>query len=536
MRPTRARQWRAALLLVACALSQVHAQPAPPAAAVPLRGGTVFAIVQPEPTTLTSAINTQFPTGIVSVNIFDGLVRYDSNLAPQPSLALSWKVAPDAKSITFALRHGVKWHDGVEFTSADVRFSVLEVWKKVHPRGRSTFAAVENVETPDKYTAVLRLSQPAQVIMSALNSMEGQILPKHLYEGTDIVKNPNNLKPVGTGPFRFKDWKRGQYIELVRNPDYWDQGKPYVDRLIFRVIPDAATRAAALETGEVQYAPYSPVPLADVERLRANPELAIETRGYAWVAPYFLLEFNLRNPILNQLKVRQAIAHAIDRKGLVNTVWYGMGKPATGPVPSSLANFYEPGVTEYEFSPARAEKLLDEAGYPRQAGGMRFSLKHSYMPFGEIYQNTSEYLRQNLKRVGIDLVVRNQDLGAYVKRVYTDYDFDTNGVQISAFMDPQIGIHRQFWSKAIAPGTPWVNASGYSNPRVDQVIEASQIEATPARRIALFRQLQRLVVADLPVLPLFEMRHFTVYNRKLHGIGTDPDAGLSSLKNVWLAR
>jgi peptide/nickel transport system substrate-binding protein len=382
----------------------------------------------------------------------------------------------------------------------------------------------------------MRLSQPAQVIMSALNSMEGQILPRHLYEGTDILKNPNNLKPVGTGPFRFKEWKRGQYIELERNPDYWDKGKPYIDRLIFRIIPDAATRAASLETGEVHYAPYSPVPLADVQRLRNDPKLGIETRGYEWVAPYFLLEFNLRNPNLKNLKVRQAIAHAVDRKGLINTVWYGMGKPATGPVPSSLTNFYEAKVAQYDFDPVKAEKLLDEAGFPRKPGGVRFTLQHSYMPYGEVYQNTSEYIRQNLKRVSIDLVVRNQDLGAYVKRVYTDYDFDTNNVQISVFMDPQIGIHRQFWSKAITPGTPWVNASGYSNPEADRLIESSQIEASPARRTALFHDLQRQVAADLPILPLFEMRHFTVYNRKLQGLSSDPDAALSSLKDVWLAR
>jgi peptide/nickel transport system substrate-binding protein len=496
---------------------------------------TLIAIVQPEPTALTSTINNNFPNGVVSVNIYDGLVTYDENLAPQPSLAQKWVIAPDGKSITFTLRRGVKWHDGHQFTSADVKFSLLEVWKKYHPRGRITFAAVQDVETPDPYTAILRLSQPSPVIMSALNSMEAQILPRHLYEGTDITRNPHNLAPVGTGPFRFKEWKAGQYIELERNPDYWDQGKPHLDRVIFRIIPDAATRAAALETGEVQYAPYDPVPLSDVERIRKLPNLAIATRGYEWQSQYYFIEFNLRNPLLRDPRVRQAIAHAIDRKGLVDTVWYGLGKPATGPIPSTLRAFYTPDGRQYDFDPGRAEKLLDEAGLPRKAGGVRFSLNQDYMPFNEAFKNSAEYIRQNLKRVGIAVNVRNQDLAGYVRRVYGEYDFDFHSGQFSAFMDPQMGVQRQFWSKAAQKGIPWTNASGYANPDLDRIIEAAQVEPARAKRVAYFHDLQRIVQRDLPVVALFEIRHFTVYSRRLQGLSTGPDGALSSLKDARFA-
>jgi peptide/nickel transport system substrate-binding protein len=504
-------------------------------AATPRRGGTLIAIVQPEPTVLTSAVNTQFPTGIVAVNMFDGLVRYDATLAPAPSLAERWEIAPDGMTITFHLRPGVLWHDGEKFTAADVKYSMEEVWQKVHPRGRTTFAAVHAVETPDDLTVVLRLSQPSLVILSALNAMEAQVLPRHLYVGTDVITNPHNLRPVGTGPFRFKSWQRGEFIELERNPHYWDADKPYLDRVIFRVIPDAAARSAALEAGEVQYAPYSPVPLSDVERLRATGTLVIDTQGYAWAAPYLCMELNLRRPVLANLQVRQAIAHAINRQGLIDTAWYGFGKPATGPVPSSVTTFYTADVPHYDFNPKQAEALLDQAGYPRKAGGMRFALTEDFMPFADSYRMTADYIRQDLRRVGIDASVRSQDTAAYLRQVYGAYDFDGNIVQMSVFLDPQIGIDRQFWSKAASPGIPWTNDTGYASPAADAAIEAAQHEADPAKRVSEFHELQRRVMTDLPVIPLTELQHFTVYSSRLAGVSDAADGALSSLKDIWFA-
>ncbi|MFJ3044795.1 ABC transporter substrate-binding protein [Herbaspirillum chlorophenolicum] len=500
-------------------------------------GGTLQAIVQPEPPVLTNAFNTSFPIGVVATNVFDGLITFDEQQRPQPSLATGWNISDDGKTVTFKLRQGVKWHDGQEFTSADVQFSALEIWKKIHPRGRNTFAAIQAVDTPDKYTAVFRLSHPSLVIFSSLNANEGQILPRHLYQGTDILKNPYNLKPVGTGPFRFKEWQKGQYIVLERNPDYWDTGKPYLDRLVFRVIPDASSRAAALETGDAQYAPFDQVPLSDVKRIAALPNLAVSLDGYAWQSAFVFLEFNLRNPILQNLKVRQAIAHAIDKQALINTVWYGLGKPATGPIPSSLKAFYTvDGVPQYNFDVAKAEKLLDEAGYPRKADGVRFKLRQEYQNFHEAFKNNAEFIRQALKRVGIEVDIRNRDIAGHLKAVYTDHDFDINTGRWVPTLDPEVGSFRHYWTKSIAPGVAWTNASGYSNPKFDKLIESIQVEPNAKKRAELFHQFQRLAETDLPVIPLIEQANFTVYNKAVHGLGKAPDAALSSLKNVWLDR
>lgn len=496
------------------------------------QGDTLIAVIQPEPTVLTATFNNTYANGVVSVNVFDGLASYDENLQPVPSLAERWETSEDGLSITFHLRKGVKWHDDKDFTSEDVKFSLLEVWKKLHARGRLTFQHVKDVETPDAHTAVLRLSQPSPVIFAALNAFEAQVLPKHLYEGTDVTKNPYNLKPVGTGPFRFKEWKKGESVELERNPEYWDKGKPHFQRLIFRIIPDAASRAAAFETGEVQYSPYNAVSLADVARLRENKSLAFNLRGYEWQAQYNFLEFNLRNEYLKNPKVRHAIAHAIDKQRLIDLVWFGVGQPATGPIPSTLTNFYTKDVPSYPFDLKRAAALLDEAGYPKGANGVRFTLNIDYVPFSDTYQQSAEFIRQSLKQVGIEVSMRNSDLPSYIKRIYGAYDFDLNTGLFSAYMDPQLGLIRQFWSKAIAAGTPWTNASGYASPEMDRVIEQAGLEADSKKRVELFHRLQRLAQTDLPILTLFEVNNFTIYSSKLTGISNAPDGALSSLKNV----
>ncbi|WP_235837791.1 ABC transporter substrate-binding protein [Chitinasiproducens palmae] len=498
------------------------------------RGGVLTSLIYPEPGQLTTAFDTQLATGVVSTNVFDGLISYDAQGNPVPSLATSWQTSTDGKAITFHLRQGVKWHDGKSFTSADVRYSALEVWKKVHPRGRVTFANLVDVQTPDANTAVFQFAHPSPVVMSVLNAMEAPVLPAHLYKGTDVLANPYNQKPVGTGPFVFEKWQHGDYVQLKRNPAYWDSGKPYVDSLVFRIIPDAGARAAMLESGEAQYAPHSLIALQDIERLKGE-NLKVETRGYAWSSPFLTMEVNLRHPILKNLKVRQALAHAIDREQLVKVIWFGLGKPATGPVPSSVARFYTPDVTRYAYDPAAANKLLDEAGYPRKANGVRFTLREDYMPFNN-FDRSAQFIKQNLKRVGIDVVVRAQDVAGHLRSVYGTYDYDIDIAQFSSFLDPQVGVDRILWSKAIKPGVPFANASGYTNPVVDQAIEASQIEGDGAKRVAQFHTLQQQTLRDLPILPLMELHQFTVYSPKLHGVNTTVDGAFSSLKGAWLDR
>lgn len=286
----------------------------------PKRGGTLNFLAEPEPPVLTSLVSTSGAVMKVNAKVIEGLLNYDFDMKPTPQLATSWSVSPDGKQYTFHLRKGVKWHDGQNFTSADVAFSILTV-KKYNSRGQGTFANVTEVKTPDPYTAILELSKPAPYLLSAFSANEAPIVPKHLYEGTNILSNPHNTAPIGTGPFVFKEWVRGSHILYERNPNYWDTPKPYVDKLVVKIIPDAATRTIALETGALDLGSDSPVPLSEIERIKKNPKLGIETNGYGYSPTQTRIEFNLDNPYLKNLKVRQAIAHSINIDVLKNVVW-----------------------------------------------------------------------------------------------------------------------------------------------------------------------------------------------------------------------
>lgn len=490
----------------------------------PAQGDVLSFALSPEPPFIMTAINTTLQMGLVSSKIMEPLIYLNTDLKPQPQLAQSWTVSPDGLTYTFKLRPNVKWHDGQPFTSADVQFTVMEALKKLHPRGRSSFAKVVEVQTPDPLTAVFKLSQPAPPMLTALASgYESPMIPKHLFQGTDIAANPFISKPVGTGPFVFKEWQKGSHIVLERNPNYWRPGKPALQRIVFRIVNDASARAAGLESGELQIGALSPVPLTDMVRIASNPKLAIETRGYAYMSPFMLMEVNLRKAPLSDVRVRRAIAHAIDRKRFTQIVWMGFGKPANSPIPSSVTTFHATDIPAYEFDPEKAKKLLDEAGLKPGAGGMRFKMTHDFIPLGSDYQRTGEFIKQQLARVGIDVELRSQDLPSFFRRVYTDYDFDTTSLYYGAFADPTQGLQRLYWSKSIQKGVVYTNATDYRSPEMDRIIESAQNEIDPAKRKALYLEMQRLAMTDLPVIPLMETRFATVSSSRLknHTISAD---------------
>jgi len=254
-------------------------------------GGTLVMLVQPEPPSLASYLSTSGPIGLMAPKIYDGLLDYDGDLKAVPSLAESWEVSEDGLTVTFNLRQGVTWHDGEAFTSADVQFTVMEVLKQVHPRGPNSFKEVIEIKTPDAHTAIFKLENPAPYMMRALGSYESPMVPKHLLAGQDVRSADIANKPVGTGPFKFVEWKKGQYIRLDKNPDYWKEGLPYLDRIVGRFIPDASTRTAAMENGEVHYGAYGAIPNVDVVRLREMDSIGVTTDGYAMINPVSLIEF-----------------------------------------------------------------------------------------------------------------------------------------------------------------------------------------------------------------------------------------------------
>lgn len=489
------------------------------------RGGTVTLISALEPPTLVGIVNPAAGTFIASPKAVEGLLWYDFDLQPQPQLATRWQVSEDGLRYTFHLREGVKWHDGKPFTSADVAFSILAV-RDHHPRGRATFASVREVQTPDALTAVLVLEQPAPFLLTALAAAETPIVPRHLYEGKDLASNPVNSRPVGTGPFIFKEWVKGSHVIYERNPDYWDAGRPYIDRLVVRFIKEPSVAAAALESGAADLGGATPVPIPDLDRLKAIPHLAIDTRGNEYFNHSTTrIEFNLDNPYFRHQKVRQAVAHAIDREVILRTAWYGYGEAAPGPISPILKAFYDPAVAYPAYDLRRAEALLDEAGFPRGIDRVRFRVTHDV--FDANANRVAQYLRQTLGRIGIEVTVRLQEFSTYIKRVYTDRDFDFNNQGMSQLFDPTVGIQRFYWSKNFRPGVPFSNGAHYQNAEVDRLLEAAAIENDPARRKQLFADFQRIIAEDVPTIGLVAVRQVTVFNRRIggHTVGAEGVSG-----------
>jgi peptide/nickel transport system substrate-binding protein len=498
------------------------------------RGGTLNFIVTPEPTALVDLATTATNVLKVSPKVVEGLLEYDFRFQPKPSLATSWEVSDDSRKYVFHLRHGVHWHDGKPFTSADVAYSI-QTLRQVHPRAKTTFANVTDIATPDPYTVVITLSKPAPYLIKAFSSSETPIVPKHIYDGTDVLTNPANNAPIGTGPFRFVKWVRGSYIEYVRNDDYWDTGKPSLDRIVVKVITDPAARTVAFEDGSADLSGDTPVPLSDIERLKDNPKLALETRGYEFQAGVARIEFNLDNPVLKNPKVRQAIASALDREVIRKVIYYGYATPLASPIIPSNP-YYDPAPTPYPFNVERANALLDEAGYPRKADGTRFTLTVDPLPIGDLPARTAAYVKSALARVGIAVTVRSQDLPAYLKRIYTDRDFDFSINGMSNLFDPVAGVARLYTTSNFRRGVPFTNGSHYSNPEIDQLFAQVAEETDEAKRKQLFSQIQRILERDLPDINLVAPQYLTVYSRTVHNHTISPDGVSASFADVWLQR
>lgn len=501
-------------------------------------GGTLVYIVQPEPPSLASFLSTSGPIGLVAPKIYDGLFDYDNDLNIVPALAESYEVSDDGKTVTFKLREGVTWHDDAPFTSADVQFTVMEVLKKVHPRGPNSFREVMSIDTPDDYTAVFNLENPAPYMLRALSGYESPIVPKHLLEGQDPRNSDLATNPVGTGAYKFTEWRKGQYVRLDKNENYWKDGLPYLDRIVGRFIPDASTRTAAMENSEVMYGAYGAIPNIDAVRLRDMDGFSVTTDGYSMINPMALIEFNTKESPFDQAAIRQAVSLAIDREFLIENIWFGYGKPATSALSTnfSATGLYKAGLPNY---PANADvdaaiKVLEDAGITADGDGVRARAVLDLIPYGEDWRRAGEYMKQALAPIGIELDLRYEDVPTWLKRVYADYDFQINVNYFYQLPDPVLGVHRHYGTDQIRQGTHFVNSSRYSNPELDALLAAGAQEADAAKRSEIYGQIQEILAEDMPVVNLFEMQFLTVYNDKLKDHATSALGAYGPFERVWI--
>lgn len=490
----------------------VAATAAPPSGAK--RGGTIVVGVTTDPGNFNPGLTTASGTHAVADNLYNGLLQFNDKLEPQPSLAEKWTVSPDGKMYTFTLAKGVQWHDGKPFTSADVKFSFEKILLQFHSR---TKAGLENVldgiDTPDDNTVVFRFKQPYAPLLRRLDVVEAPILPKHIYEGTDIQQNPANLQPVGTGPFKFKEYVKGDHVTFVRNENYFKQGLPYADQVIFKIIPQAATAALALEQGEVDY--ITGVNGPDIARLQKNSDVVL-VKAPAGPGGSFCIDtpiFNLRKAPFDKLEVRQAFAYGINRQQILDQVQFGQGRVATGPIASTMSWAYNPNVMKYPYDPAKAEELLDKAGYPKGADGKRLKVVFVHATG---FARTAEVVRENMGRVGVEVELATLEVNAANDRMFTKNDFDLGIGSYCNGPDPEIGVTRAYVSSNIKQGVPFSNGAAYRNPRVDELFAQAASTVDTAQRAKLYAEIQDILVKDLPYWWLVETELFRAQRKEVH--------------------
>ena len=468
-----------------------------------------------DPGALNPAVTTSGNTHPVTDQIFNGLVGLDEHLNPVPELAERWTVEDDGRTIRFALRQGVRWHDGVPFTAADVKFTFEEALLKYHSRTRAALEHVLSaIDTPDNHTVVFRLKRPYSALLQRLDVVEASIIAQHRFRGQDVMRPEGPPQPIGTGPFRFVSYAPGDKVVLERNPTYFKPGLPGVDRLVFRILPEAATAVAALERGEVDY--VSSVSGPDIPRLRATPGIAVVpgTAGSGGSICQDVLIPNLTKRPFNDVRVRHAFAHAIDKQVIVDRVYFGQGRPATGPISHLLAWAYSPRVRQYPHDLSEAGRLLDQAGLLPGAGGERLTITFTH---AQNHQRLAMALREQLKAAGITLRLQTMDFNSQVEQVFVKKAFDLGMASFCNGADPEIGVRRVYVSSNIGP-YPFSNGAGYRNPRIDALFDEAAAATERGERRRVYEEIQRILADEVPYFWLIDTEGLRAYRTAFTGL------------------
>ena len=486
------------------------------ACAVPGRTGQTTLVVAQggDPGALNPAITTSGNTHPVTDQIFNGLVGLDEQLNPVPELAERWAVEDEGRTYRFALRRGVTWHDGQPFTSADVKFTFEQALLKYHSRTRAALESlIVSIDTPDALTVVFHLKHAYTALLQRLDVVEASIIAKHRFVGQDVMDVKGPPHPIGTGPFKFVSYAPGDKVVLERNTAYFRPGLPGVDRLVFRILPEPGTAVAALERGEVDYAGAVTGP--DIPRLRMTPGIAVVsgTGGSGGSLCQDVLIPNNTRPPFSDVRVRRAFAHAIDRKVLVERVYFGQGQPATGPISHLLAWAYTADVRQYPHDPAEAKRLLDAAGYRPRQGGERLTIAFTH---ANNQERLALALRDQLRAVGITLALQTMDFNSQVDRVFVKKDFALGMASFCNGSDPETGVRRVYVSSNIGP-YPFSNGAGYRNPRIDALFDEAAASVDRAERRRAYVEIQKILAEDVPYFWLIDSEGLRAYRTEFTG-------------------
>jgi peptide/nickel transport system substrate-binding protein len=453
--------------------------------------------------------------------VYDTLVTLDSDLGVIPKLAKSWDISADGLQYTFHLHQGVKFHNGQELTSEDVKFTFERILNpETGSPVRSFFIDIEEISTPAPYTIIFKLSRPNAAFLVNLTAPNASIVSKEVATTRDLRK-PENA--IGTGPFKLAEWKPDEYMILERNKDYFIKEKPYVDKILIKIIPEEASILAALRAKEVDFA------------LLEDPIVAKAARGVPGVTVmsvpslrYHLLFVNTAREPLNNQKVRQAISCAISRQELINTAVLGEGVP-TGPIPPSLKLWALP-ITEYPCYTrdlGKARQLLAEAGYPN---GFKTTI---LVPLGEPVTGPAEaqFIKAQLAEVGIDAELEITEFGIYVER-WLKADLNLAIGLNAGAPDPDFYLYRYFHST----GALQFVIGYWNTPRLDELLDQGRVESDLAKRQEIYAEAQRILVEGAPFIWTFVGFEYFVGQDYVKGFTPIATGSIEYLRDTWLSK
>jgi len=517
-----------AVMLSACGNNEPVRKPAPKPS-TPAYGDSLVEGIIGEPTTLIPILASDSASHSVAGLIYNGLVKYDKNLNLTGDLAQSWDISADGLVITFQLRRGVKWHDGHEFTSQDILYTYRTMINPRTPTPYSEdFMQVRSATAPDRYTFRVIYSKP---FAPSLASWGINIMPAHLLEGKDITKSDLARNPVGTGPFRFAEWVPGQRVVLTANHDYFE-GRPYIDRCIYRIIPDTSTMYMELKSGGLDMMTLTPV---QYQRQTNTAEFLARFNKYRYPVPsYTYLGYNLKRQLFADKRVRQAITSAINKDELVHGVLFGLGQTCQVPFqPGTWA--HNPEIKPFPYDPSKALQLLAEAGWKERNSNGILVRNGKPLQFTIITNQgndqrikSAQIIQYRLKKIGIEVKIRVLEWSSMLTNYIDKKNFDVVLMGWSLSQDPD---QYDIWHSS-KTGLKELNFISYSNGEVDRLLEEGRGTFDRDKRRSAYFRMQEIIAEEQPYTFLYVPDALPVVSSRFRGIEPAP-AGIGHNFIKW---
>jgi len=483
--------------------------------AAPKHGGNLLVGLRQEIGNLDPHLATSFSSFRVIEVMYEGLLSHDEDGALQPALASDWEISEDGKTYTFHVRKGVKFHDGTELTAEDVKASFNRILDpELGSPQASRLQKIETMEVTDKYEIKITLSSKFAPFLNKVSGPGRAIVPKSVFEEGKNLKK----QVMGTGPFTLENWVPGEQIVLEKNQDYWMEDLPYLDNVTYKIIPEPATRRAALQGGDIHVIPSAESTSVKVLEGTKNVKV-LSTQELA----YSLIGFNLDREPLTDPMVRQAISYATDREEIIEGVYDGLATVGT-PLPPALGEWYVPAseLESYEQDYDKAKELLEEAGHPN---GIEFSVTVS--PTLQTALQIAQVLQQQLKPAGINMELNTVEWGTFLD-AWRNSDFDSFASLNGGSFDPDGYFYRTFHSEGST------NVFNYSDSVMDDLLEQGRVTTDLKERKEIYVEIQKRLIEQMPILFVAYADLHTIARENVKDFAQLSDRSMALLRRTWI--